>query len=53
METSAFCSQGGGLYIDSGGEAHLTLCNIFENVAYMVSTYLLEASKTFVHGALG
>ena len=36
----AFCSQGGGLYIDSGGEARLSECVVSGNEAYRVRARL-------------
>ena len=41
----AFCSQGGGLFINGGGEAFLTSCTIAGNQAEQVSACLLNLRK--------
>ena len=52
----AFCTQGGGLYIASGGEAHLSECVITGNEAYRVSSAfhcLPKPSMSFFHRPVG
>ena len=52
----ALCFQGGGLYIASGGEAHLSECVITGNEAYRVSSAfhcLPKPSMSFFHRPVG
>ena len=44
--TPCLVAQGGGIRINSGGQAHLMQCNIFDNEATQVGCNLLNLLKS-------